>query len=103
MRLISSRMAAVVLLVALAASGCNRHADSAMPGDGTFRAEKARAQSARDIAEERCRTQTHAAAKDDCLTRAEAEYGRLVAAAELRRDAREVDLPEIAKSRSGGP
>lgn len=102
MPIISSRSAALVLLIAAVTGGCNRHADSAMPGDGTFRAEKARAESARDVAEERCRTQTHAAAKDDCLTRAEAEYGRLVAAAELRRDAREVDLPEIAKSRSGG-
>jgi hypothetical protein len=101
MRPTSTVPAAVLLLVAALGGGCHRNADSALPGDGTFRAEKARAEAAREVAQARCEKQP-SAAREDCLTRAKAEYGRLVAAAELRRDAREVDLPEIAKTRSGG-
>jgi hypothetical protein len=93
------RVAGVLLVAALAGTaGCDRRADAVAPGDGTFRAEKARAEAARNVAEDRCEKQ-RSPAREDCLTRAESEYGRLVAAAELRRDAREVDLPEIAKTR----
>lgn len=89
----------VALLITIAGAGCDRNAATAMPGDGTFHAEKARAEAAREIAERRCSESPAPAAREDCLTKAEAEYGRLVAAAELRRDAREADLPEIAKTR----
>ncbi|MCC2656061.1 MAG: hypothetical protein K0Q76_1169 [Panacagrimonas sp.] len=79
-------------------AGCHHEGDAPMPGDGTFRAEKVRAEAARDVAERRCASQGPAA-HEGCMTRAQAEYGRLVAAAELRRDTREADLPEIAKTR----
>ena len=98
MNLISGMSAAWVVAASLALGGCERQAGAPMPGDGTYRTEKARAQAAREVAEQRCQSQA-AAAREDCLTRAEDEYERLLAAAGLRRDAREVELPEIAKTR----
>lgn len=98
MNLISGMSAALMVAATLALGGCERQAGAPMPGDGTYRADKARAQAAREAAERRCGSQAPAE-RQDCLARAEDEHERLLTAAELRRDAREIELPEIAKTR----